>query len=191
MHYGGTYAEQMQRIVEEYRQSGEPWPAESRQIAAWAVSTGRWRPQQDTVIARCAEDIAKAMREEYITDPQGRRVRAMHAARVKTKNGVQAVLWADLLTAPRSHMEIAFQNRRQQIVGDCRQLKTDADSYNDNANSGVPIQIVFDFTQDLAELEIMDQLDQKAALQEANSTHSKLGMKLSKGLCSKDLISLA
>jgi hypothetical protein len=33
-------------------------------------------------------------------------------------------------------MEIAFQQRRQQILGDCRQLKTDVDSYNDNYNSG-------------------------------------------------------
>ncbi len=52
-------------------------------------------------------------------------------------------------------MEIAFQQRRQQIVGDCRQLKTDADSFNDNSNPGSPIQMIFDFTDDLAELEAM------------------------------------
>jgi hypothetical protein len=97
------------------------------------------------------------MREEYIVDPQGRTVRAKHAARL-IKDGEQLALWADIRTADRRHMEIAFQQRRQQIVGDCRQLKTDADSYNDNANPGKPIQMVFDFTQDLAELEAFESL---------------------------------
>ncbi len=53
-------------------------------------------------------------------------------------------------------MEIAFQQRRQQIVGDCRQLKTDVDSFNDNGEPGPTIQMVFDFSEDLAELEAMD-----------------------------------
>jgi hypothetical protein len=52
-------------------------------------------------------------------------------------------------------MEIAFQQRRQQIVGDCRQLKSDMDSYNQNHNVGKPIQMVFDFTLDLEEIEAL------------------------------------
>jgi len=55
-------------------------------------------------------------------------------------------------------MAIAFQQRRQQIVGDCRQLKTDVDSYNENRNDGVPINLVLDFTQDVEELEATDKL---------------------------------
>ena len=51
-------------------------------------------------------------------------------------------------------MEAAFQQRRQQIVADCRQLKVDVDSYNHNQNVGRPIQMVFDFSLDLAELEL-------------------------------------
>lgn len=50
-------------------------------------------------------------------------------------------------------MKISFQQRRQQIVGDCRQLKVDVDSYNDLNLDEEPIQTVFDFTMDLAELE--------------------------------------
>jgi hypothetical protein len=50
-------------------------------------------------------------------------------------------------------MQIAFQQRRQGIVGDCRQLKTDADSYSEAHPEQPPIQPVFDFTMDLAELE--------------------------------------
>lgn len=79
----------------------------------------------------------------------------MHAARIP-KDGQQLVFWADIRTADRRHMEIAFQQRRHQIVGDCRQLKVDVDSYNDNTNPGGAIQMIFDFTQDLAELEALD-----------------------------------
>ena len=64
------------------------------------------------------------------------------------------VLWDDIRTASREHMQIAFQQRRQQIVGDCHQLKLDIDSYNENKNEGRPIKMVFDFTDDLSELEI-------------------------------------
>jgi hypothetical protein len=52
-------------------------------------------------------------------------------------------------------MAIDFQQRRQQIVRDCRQLKTDVDSYNENKTPRAPIQMVFDFTEDLRELEAM------------------------------------
>jgi hypothetical protein len=52
-------------------------------------------------------------------------------------------------------MEIAFQQRRESISADCRQLKTDIDSYNENFNVGQPIQMVFDFTDDLAEAEAL------------------------------------
>ena len=89
------------------------------------------------------------MREEYIIDPQGRKVRAKHAARIK-----QGVLWDDIRTASLEHMHISFQQRRQQIVGDCKQLKLDVDSYNDNKNDSKPIQLVLDFTLDVAEAEL-------------------------------------
>ena len=62
------------------------------------------------------------------------------------------VLWDDIRTASRRHMRISFQQRRRQIVDDCKQLKMDVDSYNDRNPDETPIQMVFDFTMDLAEL---------------------------------------
>ena len=109
-----------------------------------------WSPHPSAVIAQCADDLARAMREEYITDPQGRRVRAKHAARIE-KDGKQLALWDDIRTASREHMQTALQQRRRQIVGDCVQLRVDADSYNDNRNPQEPIQISFDFTYDVEE----------------------------------------
>lgn len=48
-------------------------------------------------------------------------------------------------------MERAFQLRRRQIVGDCKQLKTDVDSFNDNHPAEKPIQLLLDFADDVAE----------------------------------------
>jgi hypothetical protein len=149
-----TYNEQMQRIVNKYREAGGTWPATTHEIAAWAIRNSHWEAYRATVIDICAEHLARAMREEYIRDPQGRTVRAKHAARIE-RDGEQLVLWADIRTASQEHMTIAFQQRRRQIVGDCRQLKADVDSYNENRNLGEPIQMIFDFTFDLEELELV------------------------------------
>jgi len=147
------YNEQLQAIVNKYIGAGQEWPATARQIAAWAVREKLWAPHPSSLVNQCAEAIAQAMREEYIVDPQGRKVRAKHAARVE-----QGVLWADIRTAPRHHMEIAFKQRRQQILGDCRQLKDDVDSFNENQSSATPIQMTFNFTNDLLELEALAKL---------------------------------
>ena len=75
------------------------------------------------------------------------------------QGAVQSTLWDDIRTADPSHMRIAFQQRRQQIVGDCKQLKTDVDSYNENGNPDEPIQLELNFTQDIAELEALEALE--------------------------------
>ena len=147
-----SFVEQLQRIVRNYREHGQPWPASSRAIAAWAISKNLRKPQRAALISQCAEQISRALREEYITDPQGRRVRTKHSARVQ-EDGEQLGLWDDIRTASRRHMRIAFQQRRQQNVGDCHQLKMDMDSFNENRSPLHPIQISFDFTKDLQELE--------------------------------------
>jgi len=147
-----NYIKQLQAIVNQYRKSGQPWPTEKRTIAAWAVRTQKWTPHPSALIGQCADELAKAMREEYFTDPQGRRVRAKHAAKF-FKEGKQTTLWGDIRTEGRPFMAVSFQNRRQAILGDCHQLKTDLDSYNQNVNKEEPLQVIFDFTTDLTEMD--------------------------------------
>jgi hypothetical protein len=155
-----NYTKQMQRIIQEYRASDEPWPASAKSIADWAILTGRWEMPAAAIRRRCADDIASAMREEYYTDKKNRRVRLLHPAPLFSQ-GERVIVWDDIRTAKRSHMELSFQTRRQGIVGDCRQFKVDADSYNDAHPDEADIQIIFDFTMDLAEIEAAE--DGKAA----------------------------
>ena len=86
-----SFIEQLQRIVRLYREDEQPWPARSRAIAAWAISQNLWKPQPGALVSQCASQLSRALREEYITDSQGRRVRTKHSARVE-KNGELIVL---------------------------------------------------------------------------------------------------
>ena len=88
-------------------------------------------------------------------DQKGRSVRRYYAARIR-RDGSQMTLWADW-DAERPFMEVAVANRRNQILGECRQLKTDIDSYNDRHElSENPMQTSFDFTADLEELQQLE-----------------------------------
>lgn len=145
-----SYSEQLQRIVRDYRAAGMPWPASSRDIAAWAIDNHLWQAHRSALINRCAEEIADALRDEFYTDPQGRRVRTKHVARVEI-DGQQVPLWDDIRSGNRDHFLISVQQRRQQIVADCLQLRTDVDSFNENNNLGAAVQLILNFTPDVEE----------------------------------------
>jgi hypothetical protein len=148
-----TYAQQLQDVVRQYQADHSVGTFQAKDVAAWAIMNGLWKEHPSAIVNRCAEDLSRAMREEYTVDAKGRRVRIKHAISV-TRDGKQLTLWADLRTATRSHMVLAFQQRRHQVLGDCRQLKADMDSYNETHNPGGPIQLVFDFGLDLEESDL-------------------------------------
>ena len=145
-------------------------PARAADVAQWAIRTGRYDLETPTIEKVSARDLAQAMREEYITDAKGRRVRATHPAKAR-RDGVPIVLWDDIRTAPRGHMEMAFQWRRNHIVGECRLVKADTDSYNESHPGEQPIQMVLDFTRDVEELqgfgayEELDSVEEDEALE--------------------------
>ena len=144
-------------LINSYIASGQPWPAEPKAIALWGMNNKLWLPRIDKLVNQATEELTDAMRNEYFTDPQGRRVRAKHAARVK-REGKRMTLWGDW-TSPPEFMTVSFAQRRRLIVGECDQLKTDVYSYNQNANEGRAIQMSFDFGPDLAEREAMRDFD--------------------------------
>lgn len=147
-----SYGDQLRGIANQFFEAeGSAPEATAREIAAWAIRNNLWQPQPSDYIDQCALQLARAMREDYYIDPQGRKVRTKHAARI-TRGGQQLDLWADSRNSSRHFVQTAFQQRRQQILGDCRQLKTDVDSFNENRSTDNPIQMSFDFTLDLEEL---------------------------------------
>lgn len=145
-----TYKEQLQKAWHEYEKDRGSAPATARDAVQWAVERGLIAEPEVDPLAKLAADMADALREEYATDAQGRRYRVNHAVRV-TKAGVQYTFWAMMKDAPREHMQKAFIQRREQIVGDCAQLATDVEAYNAIKSDQPPIPMLFDFRDDVEE----------------------------------------
>lgn len=143
-------ADFLQEIVRNYRAVGCSWPASSRDIARWAIENKHWAPKPEAVVSQCAEQISQAMSVEYFTDERGRRFRANHAV-VFPEGARQHVIWDDIRTADHDHIAMSLQQRRKHVVDQCKQLKNDADYYNEYRHPPKPLQVVFDFSLDLQE----------------------------------------
>ena len=52
-------------------------------------------------------------------------------------------------------------------MGDCRQLKTDVDSYNENRDPDEPVQLVLNFTEEVAEIEALEARQRQDGLTDA------------------------
>lgn len=144
------YKEQLQKVWHEYEAENGSVPATAREAVSWGVSMGMIEVPEVDPLAKLSEDMSTALREEYATDRFGRRYRVNHAVRV-SRGGVQYTFWAIMKDAPRVHMQKAFIQRREQIVGDCVQLSTDVEAYNSFNESEKPIQMLFDFRDDIEE----------------------------------------
>jgi hypothetical protein len=143
----------LQEIVRKYQDAGHSLPVSPKDIARWAIDNRLWAQEPQAIVNLCADQLARAMAAEYFTDEQGRRVRAKHAV-VSTEGPNQSVLWDDIRTAEPKHIEVALQQRRSHILGECKQLKNDVDFYNEYRDPPRRVQMVFDFTLDLEEMEL-------------------------------------
>jgi len=122
--------ERLQAIWHKYDAEHDHKPTGTREAVEWAVSEGLLQPPKIDPLDVLAGEMAQALREEYSTDSEGRRYRINHAIRV-SKSGVQYTFWAAMGFATHDHMEKAFAQRREQIIGDNVQLKIEVDVYND------------------------------------------------------------
>lgn len=151
--------DKLQSIWHRYEAEREHKPSSAREAVQWAVEEDLLQLPRIDPYDVLAGQMANALREEIQTDHKGRRYRVNHAVRV-TKGGVQYTFWATMNYAPHDHMQRAFTQRREQIIGDCVQLKTDVDVYNDmNRGARPKVQLILDFTDDVAERLIISSAD--------------------------------
>ncbi len=155
-----TRNELLQRLWKRYEDEHDRLPASARDVVEWAVEKELLNLPDIDPYDILAGQMAAALREEYATDDKGRRYRVNHAVRV-TKSGVQTTFWAIMGFAPREHMQRAFTQRRNQIIGDCFQLKVDVDVYNGLNAEEPPIQLILDFSDDVKEREFWDDDDEE------------------------------
>lgn len=152
-----SYPKQMQRIFDDYVAAGMPMPVSLETLFEWATEIGRWKPQPGLARRRFTEDMGRALREQYTTDSHGNRVRVKHPV-AKRENGIVLHLWDDAYRAEHKYMELAFAQRRNGIFADNVQLKRDRDWYKEIRPENPQIEISFDFTQDIAEMEALAEL---------------------------------
>lgn len=148
------------KLVKEFERQHQREAFDLHEIYRWARQEGRWEPPADLAERRFVEEIAKDLREVYIDDGEGGRVRYYHA--VIKGRGRQMTLWANVFDSSREHLEQGFGQRRQQSLGDCRQLKSDIDFVNKRRFQEAPISMSFNFDEDLAEEEALKEMKKQS-----------------------------
>lgn len=151
-------AEHMQKLFKEYEADNNHEPTGTRVVVRWAIEKGLLEIPEIDPVDVLAGKMARALRAEHAVDAEGRSYRVNHAIKVM-KDGVQQTFWGIMGFAPREHMEMAYTQRREQIVSDCVQLKNDVDAYNAQNREQEQIPLELDFTDDVAEREILREVE--------------------------------
>lgn len=135
-----------------YRKETGKTTLDMHEVAQWMLSRGVEAPKPKTPIDLLAEQLSVAARDEHIRDPEtGWDYRRNHAYKQPTTDGKQLTLWVELEAATRPQMEMSLANRRNQMLGDGTQLKIDEMVWNSRNPDADPINMVLDFTDDVAE----------------------------------------
>ena len=159
-----TRSEQLQGLIQLYKQETGLKTIDMELVSEWAIKRGVIAPQPKTAKELLAAQFAQAAREEHRRDPgTGWDYRANHALRATNKDGKQLTLWVDIEDATRPQMLMSLTNRRQQMVGDGTQLKIDEKIWNSRNPKEDPINLILDFTEDVEERLNSPDFDSKAS----------------------------
>ena len=137
------------KLIRRFELGHQRKPFDLHEVYHWAKGNNLWYAPSDLEEKKFVDEVSRDLREVFMTTPDGERVRMYHAA--IRGDGAQGTLWANIFDAPKEHLERGFANRRQQSLADCRQLKTDLDYCNRTRFQIDPIQMSFNFDEDLAE----------------------------------------
>ena len=159
----GTYKENMLLIWKRYSDEVSAEPADLREVYAWAKENNLWAPRPIDISASFARDMVDVLREQTRTDKAGRQYRAFIPAKSKGKDGLPLFKWADIDVAPRSHVEKGVQFERRQIASDCFALAMKVEHYNATHPKDEPLQVVFNFEEDIEEMKIAKGIDDDKA----------------------------
>lgn len=157
------YKENMLRIWKQYHEEVSADSTDLRDVGAWARSKSLWAPRPIDVDTSFAREMADVLREQVRTDKDGRQYRAFIPAKTRGKDGLPLFKWADIDVAPRSHVEKGIQGERRSIANDCFALAMKVDHYNAMHPKEEPLQVVFNFEEDIEEMKIAKGIDDEAA----------------------------
>ena len=146
-----TKKQQMQRIIQWYRNETGADTVDMHKVAQFAVDKGWKLPQPRDPLVHLAEQFADAAREETRIDENTGRPYRANLAVVNHSGTGQTTLWGDIDTAPRKFAQKAFIQRREHMVGEAVQLTLDVDHWNSTNAHDEPIVMPMDFSDDVEE----------------------------------------
>jgi hypothetical protein len=138
------------KIVEPFRKVHGDGDFSLDEMAAWAIDNKLWAPTMKSQIALLRGEISEAMqsaRREY----KGLKVRQYHCVQRKLDDGAIQTVWSHIDVATPEFMEQSFARRRQAEANRCYQLHSDIIYWNDAKNPGEPLEVLFDFRDDIAD----------------------------------------
>ena len=147
-------------LIEQYRREVADGPLTLPAIAIWILQNDAYKPSKEETIRLLVRHLSDAMRTQYVTTDDGRRVRRKHAVRHKEAgvDGKKQMIftWYDIELAPPHFMFESLQQRRNSIADLCWQADQDHEGYNKYYNKGEPIpKPHWNFIEDILERQTM------------------------------------
>ena len=131
-------------------------PIDPKKIAEWACDQGMWAPTITSPKEILRRKLCRAFRFEYITDPQGREVRANFpmVEEVMTPEGPKRMTrFHPMFKATAEIARQAFALDRRLALDTVIQMKLDFDSWIDNNENGETLPpLDLDFKKDIDEM---------------------------------------
>lgn len=141
-----TKREQYIRIKNEYRKAHDNEPAGTRAMLDWAIKNRLYAVDQSAAIRKDAEDFADVLRTETIKDNDGQDARINHAYETR-----QGHFWDEYRTIKHEHMQLSAAQTRNRILGEVIHSARGLKLYSDYHQDRPPIQMSFNFNNDLAD----------------------------------------
>ena len=145
-----NYNLQVLSVIDRYiEETGNKNP-EYHTVAAWAHRLVLLQPPPYNPVKQIARMLARASRDDYITDENGEPVRRRLNYR-EERDDQQLTFWFKMEDATPEKMRLSAQRRRNGTLMDILQLDRDISYFNKHHNPGEPLLFDANFTPDIEE----------------------------------------
>ena len=152
------FSSDLTQIMEEWAQVNGTDTIDVDQAAEWAVSTGRYQREPISPENQCKLDMRRALRQATYLDPQGNKVRRMHALR--GWKGEQTTLWVDVRIGKPDVMKEVFEQSWMGIANDVKRHAIEKQSYDLNNPYGELLPMFdYNFNQQADEARLSGEYD--------------------------------
>jgi hypothetical protein len=147
-----SYNRQVLAIIDRYiAETGDKNP-DYHTVAAWAYRLELIEPPPYSVVKQIARSMARASRDDYITDDNGEPVRRRMNF-TEQRGDKQMAFWFKMEDATPEKMRLSAMRRRNGTLMDVLQLHRDIKYFNAKHNPGDPLLFDANFNPDIEERE--------------------------------------